>query len=75
MKAEDIFDRIEAKWKHVAYDPKKDKIYLLTDWYRCLDTKDNWFDFQDGRKEKKCLINNRRIRQSKTKAYIYLGEK
>lgn len=72
---EGIFERIEAKWKHVAYDPKSDKIYLLTDPYKCLDTNDVWFDFEDGRKEKKVLINNRRIRRSKTKNWIYLGLK
>lgn len=72
---DDIFDRIEAKWKHIAYDPNKNKIYLLTDPYRCLDTKDDWFDFQDGRVENKILNNNRRIRRSKTKDWVYLCEK
>lgn len=73
--SESMFDRIEAGWKHVAYDPKKNKIYLLTDCYRCLDTKADWFDFQDGRIGKRVLVNNRRVRASKTKHWIYLGEK
>lgn len=71
----DIFDRIEQKWKHVAYDPRSNKIFLLTDAYRCLDTRDTWVDFQDGRIEKRILNNNRRVRVTKTKGWIYLGEK
>lgn len=62
-------------WKHVAYDPKTNRIVLLTDLYRCLDTRADWFDFYDGRKEKRILTNSRRVRVSKTKDWIYLGEK
>lgn len=70
-----IFERVEAKWKHVAYNPHTDKIYLLTDPYKCLDTKDVWFDFQDGQKYKKPRNFDKRIRRSKTKTWIYLGVK
>lgn len=72
---DEIFKRVESKWKHIAYDPKADKIYLLTDLYRCLDTKADWYDFQDGRKETRILTNSRRIRDSKTSHWVYLGEK
>lgn len=72
---EEIFKRIEAQWKHVAYDPKDYKIYLLSDRYRCLDTKSDWFDFQDGKSFKKPLVNNRRVRAAKTRGWVYLGEK
>lgn len=75
MNLEELYRRIEATWKHVAYDPKKNKIYLLSDPYRCLDTKADWFDFQDGRKEKRVLINSRRVRVSKTSNWLYLGKK
>lgn len=70
-----VMANIEAQWKHVAYDPSTDKIYLLGYRYRCLDTKADWCDFQDGRKEKKPLVNNRRMRFEKVKKLIYLGEK
>lgn len=70
-----ILCKIEADWKHVAYDPTSNKIYLLSDCYRCLDTKSDWFDFQDGRTETGVRMNNRRIRTSKTKHWAYLGTK
>lgn len=71
----DFFAEIEKQWKHVAYDPKYNKIYLLSAPYKCLDTNDIWFDFQDGKKTKRPLNSNRRIRQSKTNNWIYLGKK
>lgn len=74
MKYTDIFEKIEQQWKHVAYDPKKDRIYLLTDVYRCLDTRADWLDCQ-YQLETRVLINNRRIRYSKVKKMIYLGAK
>lgn len=72
---EEIAKRIESSWRHVVYNPKSNKIYLLSDRYRCLDTKADWYDFQDGRIEKRVLTNNRRIRVSKMNNWVYLGEK
>lgn len=75
MKATDIFAKIEEGWKYVAYDPKRNKIYLLSAAYKCLDTEDVWFDYQDGEKRKKVRHFNKRIRTRKTKHWIYLGPK
>lgn len=72
---EEISKRIEATWKHIAYNPKNDSLYLLSDPYKCMDTNDTWFDYQDGKPEKKVRINAKRIRQSKTKDWIYVCEK
>lgn len=68
-----ILDRVEAKWKYVAYDPKADKIWLVGDLYHCLDTKADWYDIEDG--DGKLRTNCRRIRKSKTRDWVYICRK
>ncbi len=72
---EQIISRVEAQFKHVAFDPKNNKIYLLTDPYESDGDKDAWFDFADGRPFSVVKNFGPRIRVRKTKGWIYLGAK
>ncbi len=72
---DEIFNAVEDQWKHIAFDPKANKIWLLTDPYHCLDTKADWFDAQDGQDNRKVRNNAKRVRESKTKDWIYICPK
>lgn len=75
INSNEIFANIEAKYRHVVYNARTDKIILTTDAYRCMDTRADWADYHDG--VYKLRTNDRRIRLKtfKKSEWVYICKK
>lgn len=60
---------IREGWKHVAYEPKSNKILLFRALYRCRNSKEDFYMYLDGD------TGIKKIKASETKHWVYLGLK